>query len=147
MKKLTILFCVAFALSLCAPAEDHLEVSAGYSHLTPDKDGFELSAGFLPVKHFVIEGEVGSYFRTNHNTQTYLFGPMASTALTHDGILTGFVRILFGGAHENNNYFAYLAGVGVDIGKHKIFVRPSADLIHYNDGFHARVGIGAVYRW
>ena len=147
MKKLAILFCVAFALSLYAPAEDHFEVFGGYTHLTPDRNGFELSGGFLPVKHLTLAGDIGAYFKSNDNTATYLFGPVAWTALTHDGFLTGFARILLGGAHESNNYFAYLAGVGVDVGKHKFFVRPSADLVHFNSGTHARVGIGAVYRW
>ena len=147
MKKLAILLCVVFALALCALADDQFELSAGYTHLTPGKDGFELSGGYLPVKHLTIDGDVGAYFKKNDNTATYLFGPMATTALTHDGFLTGFVRILFGGAHENNNYFAYLLGAGVDVGKHKFFVRPSADIVRFNGGTHGRVGIGVVYRW
>jgi hypothetical protein len=149
MKRLPVLLCLLSALSICASAAgdyDKFEVSGAYSHLTPGKDGFDLSGGYLPNKYLTLDVDGGAYFKKGDNTGVIMAGPKAQ-ASTRDGWVTGFIDILFGGVHERGNFFAYSAGGGVDVGKGHFAARFKADLIHYDNGQHGRFGIGGVYRW
>ena len=149
MKRLPVLLCLLLACSIGASAAgdyDKYELSGAYSHLTPGKDGFDLSAGYLPNKYLTIQADGGGYFKSGDNTGTIMAGPKAQVS-TRDGWFTGFIDIMFGATREQKNYFAYSAGGGVNVGKGHFAARFKADLIHWNNGQHGRVGIGGVYRW
>jgi hypothetical protein len=127
------------------------EFSGAYSHLTggSGKDGFNLTAAYLASRHIGLEGDVGGYYSTvnsvSDNVYTYTGGPKIT--FKRYEMLTPWVHLLFGGAHEySKNYFGVIGGGGVDIGSKKYALRFKLDAANFNSATHARVGVGLVLR-
>ena len=147
MRKLVLVCCVPFLLTLCTFAQS-VEVSGAYDHLTPGKDGFNFSAAYLATHHLGLEGDVGGYYPSSGNDHVYtvLGGPKVMFS-THDALFTPYVHLLFGEVREGQNYLGVLPGGGVDVGTKRIALRLKLDAIHFNSGTHARAGVGVVLRW
>jgi hypothetical protein len=152
MRKLALVCCVPFLLTLCALAQN-AEISGAYAHLTgpAGKDGFNISAAYLATRHLGLEGDVGGYYAGSHssgdNVYAGLAGPKVMFA-TRDGVFTPYFHLLFGGAHEvGHSYFGVLPGGGVDVGSMRVALRLKLDALHFNNDTHLRAGVGVVLRW
>ena len=150
MGKLGLVCCVVLVFGGVMLAQ-HTEFSGSYAHLTGPvgKDGFDISAGYLASRHLGLEADVGGYYSNKNsvtdNVYTYAGGPKFTFGRRE--VVTPFVHVLFGGAHEfNQNYFAVLGGGGVDVGSKKYALRFKLDAVNFNSDTHARAAVGLMLR-
>jgi len=152
MRNLGLVCCAVLLLGCCALAQK-AEFSGSYAHLTGpvDKDGFNLSAAWLPNRYVGFEADGGGYFGSGaivgtDNAYTIAGGVRVKLTKKYK-LITPWVHLLAGGAREfSNSYFMVMGGGGIDIGNKRVGARLKLDVVNFNDGTHARAALGLVVR-
>lgn len=160
MKRFLVLLTVVLALSLASMAQSKAhtktqssdaEVAFGYAHLTPQHNGFDLSAAKEIQNHTSIEGDFGAYFDHGDTVTNITVGPKYNFKNIQN--VTPWVHAFMGYAHESyegygDSAFAWGMGGGVDYKFTKeLSGRFKVDMMGMDSDAHARVGFGIVYKF
>lgn len=163
LKRFLALSIVILALSLASLAQtksskaqysgtsNDAEVAFGYAHLTPQHNGFDLSAAKEIQNRTAIEGNFGAYFDHGDTVTTFTAGPKYNFKNIQN--VTPWVHAFMGYAHESydgygDGAFAWGMGGGVDYKFTKeCSGRFKVDMMGMNSDAHARVGFSVVYKF
>lgn len=157
MRKSLMIFACLLSLSLMGLAQTTNDFYFGYSHLTPNRDGWNATIDHDITRHVQIVGDLAGDYGNSGDVHSFLAGVKVDAPHAYENV-TPWGRFLIGPAHISPAHFrgdtslAWTLGGGVDVKLVKrVGTRFGLDAFHdafYDSGeTHCRASMGLFYRF